>query len=69
MAVKFQKDGYTIEVKTPSPIEDWAGLHESLLDLLHYLDRESITDNFYHIPDLLRAMLPNPQTAKKMKAN
>ena len=68
MAIKFNEQGYSIEVKTgTNPVEDWMETHDDLLDLLASADRELAgTNNYYHVIDLLRNMMPDYDTALKM---
>ena len=68
MAIKFNEQGYSIEVKTgTNPVEDWMETHDDLLDLLASADRELAgTNNYYHVIDHLRNMMPDYETALKM---
>ena len=66
MAVTFQKDGFTIEVKTgTNPIEEWLETHNELIDVLQCQDSEMLAKNF-HVLELIREMMPDWQTAKRM---
>ncbi len=66
MAVKFQKDSFTIEIPSTAPVEDWLDLQSSLCDLLRILEQDSITNNFFHTIVLMESLMPDLDTAKKM---
>ncbi|OFX62687.1 MAG: hypothetical protein A2066_18815 [Bacteroidetes bacterium GWB2_41_8] len=64
--VTFQNDSFTIEVKTvTNPIETWLETHNQLIDVLQLQDSEQLTNNF-HVLELIREMMPDRQTAKRM---
>lgn len=66
MPVTFKKEGFTIEVKTGvDPIKDWIETHDELLDALQSEEEEMHIIRPHYL-ELLRSMMPDPDTAKKM---
>ena len=66
MSVKFNADGFTVEVKTcHSPVEDWLETQNELLGVLQSESEEMHANRFHYI-ELLRNMMPDLETAKKM---
>ena len=66
MAVKFNKDSFTIEVETVAgPIESWLETQSELLDALQS-EEEDMHVNRIHYLNLLRCMMPDLETAKRM---
>ena len=66
MAVIFQPDSYSIEIKTSvSPAEHWLETQREMLDLLQCEDERVISKRCYYI-ELLQNMLPDLETAEKM---
>jgi len=66
MSVKFNADGFTVEVKTnTSPIESWLETQDELVGLLQS-ENDEIHVNRAHYLNLLRCMMPDLETAKKM---
>lgn len=65
--VKFLEDKFVIEVPSTSPAEDWILLQDALCDVLRNLESDSMPRNFFEIPNLLQAMMPDWKTAKKME--
>jgi len=66
MPVKFNADGFTVEVKTKeSPIESWLETQDQLVDLLQS-ESEDMHLRRFHYLQLLRNMMPDLKTAKKM---
>lgn len=64
--VQFNEKSFTIEVETGgSPIEHWLETHDHLLDLLQS-EHPDMHENRYRIYELLREMMPDYQTARKM---
>jgi len=60
--IKFEKDKFTIEVRTNSnPIEAWLETQEALLDLLENADFHKNT--YYHVFVLLKEMLSDMEQA------
>lgn len=68
MAVVFNETGYTIEVHTgTNPIEDWLTTHDEMISLLQATDPQMRGEqNYYRVLELLRCMMPDWETAKKM---
>ena len=66
MPIKFNKEGFTIEVKTgTNPIESWIETHDEFLDALQSEEEEMHIIRPHYL-ELLRSMMPDPDTAKKM---
>jgi len=66
MSVKFNTDGFTVEVKTnASPIESWLETQDELVELLQS-ESDEMRANHFHYLQLLRNMMPDLETAKKM---
>ena len=66
MPVTFKKEGFTIEVKTgTNPIESWIETHDELLDALQSEEEGMHVIRTRYI-ELLRSMMPDVETAKKM---
>ena len=64
--VRFTETGFTIEVNTgTNPIEDWLNTHSELIDLLQS-ENEEMHAYRGHCLELIRNMMPDWQTAKKM---
>ncbi len=63
--VKFNTDGFTVEVKGSHPVEDWIGLHNQLADMLSSESPELQTSR-YHVTNFLQEMMPDIDLAKKM---
>jgi len=68
MAVKFEKEGYTISIQTNSnPVEDWMNTYDDLLSLLASVDQNMASPNkYYHAIVLIRSMMPDFDTTIKM---
>ena len=66
MSVKFNPKSYTIEVLTETnPIENWLETQSELIDALQSEAEEMHTNRIYYL-GLLRDMMPDLETAKKM---
>jgi hypothetical protein len=64
--VEFRKDGYSIHVHVGyNPIEDWIGLHEELLNILAFMDEQSMIKHWRTL-SFINEMLPELDVAKKM---
>ena len=64
--VKFADDGFTIEVKTGfCPVDSWLEMQHELLDLLQSQHPDMLATRRLTI-DLIRDMMPDYATAKKM---
>ncbi len=64
--VKFYPDRFTIEVVTNcNPIESWLNMHSEMIDLLQSDNDEVHTSHYYYL-ELMREMMPDLNTAKKM---
>ena len=67
MAVVFHPDSFEIKVKTIiDPIESWLEIQREMLDVLQSEDEEVIKKRV-HIIRLLQNMLPDLDTARKMR--
>ena len=65
--VRIEEDRLVIEIKTYSESEAWLNLYRGLLDLVREVNRETLDDaHFFAVIDLLIAMLPEYEVAKKM---
>lgn len=68
--VYFKKDNLIIEIKTHDPVETWLEINNELLELFQCIN-EDLTMGTSHqaIFDLLQALIPNLETAQRMKDN
>lgn len=65
--VRFNENSFVIEVPVGTdPIETWLETHDQLLALLGDVDNNLREDNYYYVIELLRQMMPDWETAKKM---
>lgn len=66
--VRFEKDRYIIEVYTGGiPVEDYLDLQNEIIYMFGIINQENIrSDGFLQLANLLSAMLPDFETAKKM---
>ena len=66
--VRFEKESFIIEIKTGiNPAEDYIGLFEGICDIITTgSPDEQNPNNFYYVINLLRAMMPEWETVKKM---
>lgn len=66
--VRFDEEGYTIEVTTgSSPIPEWAELYRALLALLGQADQEALLPGqLCVIADFLEQMLPADRDLARM---
>ena len=66
--VRFEKDRYIIEVYTGGfPVEDYLDLQNEIIYMFSIINQENIRgDGFLQLANLLAAMLPDLETAKKM---
>jgi hypothetical protein len=66
--VKFNNKSFTIQVETGgNPIEDWLKTHEELVDMFQCQNMDLCNGNMhYNVLELLRSMMPDLETAKKM---
>lgn len=66
MSVKFNADGFTVEVKTnANSVENWLKTQDELVDMLQSENDEMHAIRFHYL-ELLRNMMPDLETAKKM---
>ena len=66
MSVKFNEEGFTIEVQGfGNPIESWLETQNELLDALQ-MEGEAMLSHRYYFIELLRSMQPDEETAKRM---
>ena len=66
--VRFEEDRYIIEVYTGGfPVEDYLDLQNEIIYMFGIINQENIrSDGFLQLANLLSAMLPDFETAKKM---
>jgi hypothetical protein len=65
--VRFNKKGFVIEVDTGgNPIEEWLATHEEMIDVLQSEKEGDVSPIRMHYLELLRQMMPDYHTAKKM---
>ena len=66
--VRFEEDRYIIEVYTGGfPVEDYLDLQKEIIYMFGIINQENIrSDGFLQLANLLSAMLPDFETAKKM---
>lgn len=66
--VTFKENSFVIEIPTGgNPIEDWLWLHDELLDVLGDVDTDlTVGKKYSQVLELLRNMMPDWETAKKM---
>ena len=66
--VRFEKDRYIIEVYTGGiPVEDYLDLQNEIIYMFSIINQENIrSDGFLQLANLLSAMLPDFEMAKKM---
>ena len=66
MSVTFKPESFIVEVKTgTSPIESWMETQHELFDVLEQDDGISKSERIHYL-ELLRNMMPDEETAKKM---
>ena len=66
MTVSFKPKSFTVEVKTnANPVESWLETQDELVDLLQS-EPDEMHANRFHYLELLRNMMPDVETAKKM---
>jgi len=66
MSVTFKPESFIVEVKTgTSPIESWMETQHQLIDVLEQDDGISKSERIHYL-ELLRNMMPDEETAKKM---
>ena len=66
MSVTFKPGSFIVEVKTNAdPVESWLETQDDLVDLLQSENEEMHLDRFHYL-ELLRNMMPDIETAKKM---
>ena len=68
--VTFTERAYTVEVETGIyPQDNYRQTIDELISLLQSVDHDMRgEDNYYHLLELLRAMLPNEEQIKRMIA-
>ena len=73
--VRFNKDGFTITVKTRYPIQDYLNITSGLIDLIRDLNQydtylkeqhENMSERPVHSLMLLKSLLPDESLAQKM---
>lgn len=66
MPVSFKPKSFVVEVQTNAdPVESWLETQDEIIDLLQSENEEMHLDRF-HFLELLRNMMPDLETAKKM---
>lgn len=64
--VRFTEKSFTIEVEAAgNPVSEWLETHDGLINLLQCQDSEQLSNNF-HVLELIREMMPDYETARKM---
>lgn len=66
--IRFEKDRFIIEVYTgTNPIEDYLDLQKSILNVFSIINEDAMpAGGLYDLANLLQAMQPDFDTAKKM---
>jgi len=65
--VTFNENSFIIEVQTgTNPIENWLTTHDELIELLQSQAADMINGVPYHALELIRCMMPDLDTAKRM---
>jgi len=68
MTVTFKPESFSIEVKTgTNPIESWTETQHELIDVLEQDEGFSKSERVHYL-ELLRSMIPDEETARKMMA-
>lgn len=68
--VRFTKEGFTIEYNAASPVEEWLGLMEDISFVFSSLQPEQMPkEGLWRLANLIEAMMPDYDTAKKMLNN
>lgn len=66
MTVSFKPKSFVVEVQTnANPVESWLETQDELVDLLQSESEEMHLTRFHYL-ELLRNMMPDVETAKKM---
>lgn len=66
MPVSFKSKSFVVEVQTnANPVESWLETQDELVDLLQS-ENDEMHANRFHYLELLRNMMPDVETAKKM---
>lgn len=66
MSVKFNNQGFTIEVFAGhDPVENWLETQHDLLSILQSEDQNMLSKHTHSL-ELLRSLLPDIELAKKM---
>ena len=67
--VTFNKDSFTVTVETGTdPVEDWLATQNELIESLQ-AEADDMHEKRFHYLTLLKALLPDWETAKKMTVN
>ncbi len=67
--VRIEKDKFVIEMDSCFPADRWVELMRDLIRLVSIADKERVDNNLdciYGVCDLLEAMLPDEEDARKM---
>lgn len=67
--VRFEKDKLVIEMEGTWPADRWVDVMRDLIRCISITDKERVDNNLdciYGVCDLLEAMLPDEQDARKM---
>lgn len=67
--VRIEKDKFVIEMKGTWPADRWVDVMRDLIRLVSIADKERVDNNLdsiYGVCDLLEAMLPDEEDARKM---
>lgn len=67
--VTFNEKSFTVTVQTQiDPIEDWLATHDEMINVLQS-EADDMHEKRFHYLELLRALMPDWETAKKMSVN
>lgn len=67
--VRIEKDKFVIEMESRFPADRWVEVMRDLIRLVSIADKERVDNNLdciYGVCDLLEAMLPDEEDARKM---
>lgn len=67
--VRIEKDKLVVEIEYPRPSDCWLDIMRDLICIIQATDKEKVdnyNDCIYGVCDLLEALLPDENTARKM---
>lgn len=66
--VRFEENKLIIELQTCSPVEDWLYLQQGLCDVVRNVNQDNIcSDTFCNVINFMQSLIPEWETARKMK--